>query len=59
LAWKEFWNEAKRLRESLLDAAEIGDEKKVRELLEVKSQQSYIEVNARGLDDMTPLHFAC
>ena len=41
-----------------MDYAELGDERKVKEILEELKKNFYVDVNARGLDDWTALHFA-
>lgn len=58
-AWKNFWKQSNQLNEQLLDAAEMGDEKAITNLLEVSRKTLYINVNTLGLDDWSPLHFAC
>ena len=42
-----------------MDAAELGDEKKIRDLLVFSKNIYYIDMDIKGLDDWTALHFAC
>lgn len=57
--WSELWKLKFQQNKKLLLAAENGDAKTVASLLDQKgSKGSDADVNARGLEDYTPLHFA-
>ena len=57
--WSEWWNEKNERNLNLISAAEKGDLYKVEELLDVgKYGDMVADINAKGLDDFTPLHQA-
>lgn len=58
-AWEGWWKQKKRNDQDLLIAAENGDIKEVSRLLDKGQLQDLIaDVNCRGLDNWTALHFA-
>eukprot|EP00826_Nyctotherus_ovalis_P041041 TRINITY_DN4092_c0_g1_i5.p1 TRINITY_DN4092_c0_g1~~TRINITY_DN4092_c0_g1_i5.p1 ORF type:complete len:479 (-),score=125.47 TRINITY_DN4092_c0_g1_i5:43-1326(-) len=57
--WAELWKDKYKHNKKLLLAAENGDVKAVISLLDPKNyKDSIADVNTRGLEDYTPLHFA-
>ncbi len=57
--WELWWAIKKERNSQLLLASEQGDIDQVRELLNAKKHGELVaDVNARGLDDYTPLHHA-
>lgn len=59
-AVKEWWKKKRRNNQDLLLSAEYGDIKDVKRLLDKESALGDLiaDVNAKGLDQWTPLHFA-
>jgi ankyrin repeat protein len=58
-AVKEWWKKKRRNNQDLLLAAEAGILEDVRRLLDKQSLQDLIaDINNKGLDQWTPLHFA-
>ncbi|CAD8123426.1 unnamed protein product [Paramecium sonneborni] len=56
-AWNEFILLTKKMNEHLLDYAELGDEESINTLL-IPTNEYYINIDTKGLDDWTALHFA-
>lgn len=57
--WSEWWNKKKEQNSELLAASEKGNLKKVRDLLnKQKHGDLAADINAKGLDDYTALHYA-
>ena len=57
--WEEWWREKRENNHALLDAAERGDVDKIVELIDESKHGDLIaDINAKGLDDFAPLHFA-
>ena len=57
--WGEWWNEKKNRGYQLLIAAEKGDIKEIENLIDEKKYGDLVaDINMKGLDDFTPLHFA-
>ena len=58
-AWGDWWKQKKRNNQDLLWAAENGNLEEVRKLLDPNQLQDLIaDLNHRGLDNWTALHFA-
>lgn len=58
-AWDEWWKQKKRNDQDLLIAAENGDVNEVRRLLDKSKLQDLIaDINVKGLDNWSALHFA-
>ncbi len=56
--WEEWWKEKREHNYDLMNAAEIGSMERAVDLLdEAKHGDLIADVNAKGLDDFTPLHF--
>eukprot|EP00826_Nyctotherus_ovalis_P037525 TRINITY_DN3426_c0_g2_i13.p1 TRINITY_DN3426_c0_g2~~TRINITY_DN3426_c0_g2_i13.p1 ORF type:complete len:399 (-),score=73.47 TRINITY_DN3426_c0_g2_i13:937-2133(-) len=57
--WKDWWSKKRSQNTKLLSAAELGELGKVKELLNTaKHKDLAADVDTRGLNDFTPLHFA-
>jgi len=57
--WELWWAIKKERNSQLLQACEIGDVEKIRELLRSRKLGELVaDINTRGLDDFTPLHIA-
>ena len=57
--WQEWWKTKRGHNMKLLSAAEKGDLTAVRDCLdEAKYKDLVADINAKGLDEFTPLHFA-
>lgn len=57
--WKGWWGKKRSQNTKLLSAAELGELGKVKELLSAaKHKDLTADVDTRGLNDFTPLHFA-
>ncbi|CAD8196387.1 unnamed protein product [Paramecium octaurelia] len=56
-AWNDFILLTKKMNEHLLDYAELGDAQSIETLL-IPTIEYYLDVDTKGLDDWTALHFA-
>jgi len=58
-AWDEWWQKKRKNNKQLLVAAEKGELKEVQNLLDSNIHGDLIaDINSKGLDEFTPLHFA-
>lgn len=57
--WIEFWTNVSRNNEKLRQYCEEGQYDEAQKMLQKGEDDYPVEVNYRGLDDWTPLHFAC
>jgi ankyrin repeat protein len=58
-AWQDWWSEKKKINQDLLSSAKFGDFETCVELLDKKRGELRADVNTKGENDWTPLHFAC
>jgi FOG: Ankyrin repeat len=58
-AWQDWWNERKKNNYLLLEHAKFGDVDNCAKLLDKKKGDLKADVNTKGDNDWTPLHFAC
>jgi ankyrin repeat protein len=58
-AWQDWWNERKKNNHQLLDSSKFGDVDTCIKLLDKKKGDLRADVNTKGDNDWTPLHFAC
>jgi len=57
--WQEWFVEKKKNNQLLLEAAKLGDINHVTKLLDKKRGDLKADVNCKGENSWTPLHFAC
>lgn len=57
--WQEWFVEKKKNNQLLLEAAKFGDVAHVNQLLDKKKGDLKADVNCKGENNWTPLHFAC
>jgi len=58
-AWQEWFTEKKKNNQYLLEAAKFGDIQLAIQLLDKKKGDLRADVNAKGENNWTALHFAC
>lgn len=57
--WKDWWKEKRKHNYELFTAAEKGDKNSVLDLIDQSKHGDLVaDINAKGLDDFTSLHFA-
>ena len=59
-AWSGWWREKKKSNQEYLWAAEVGDVDKLKKHLSKEEMKDMVaDLNAKGLDQWSSLHFAC
>jgi len=58
-AWQEWWSEKKKTNNRFLQACQSGDLLVCQQLLDKKRGDLAADINTKGENDWTPIHFAC
>ena len=58
-AWQEWWTEKKKTNNRFLQACQSGDLLVCQQLLDKKRGDLVADINTKGENDWTPIHFAC
>ncbi|KRX10058.1 Protein kinase-like domain [Pseudocohnilembus persalinus] len=58
--WTQFWDRINKMGQNLLDFAELGEEGNLIKLFQTAKKEFLpIDINHKGFDDYTALHYAC